>query len=255
MALTRKGLGWKPDRPDPRDVKLMLPPMLMVQRPSHVDLRDHCNIPVYDQGELGSCTANGIAAAYQFDMVFQKCPVDFMPSRLFIYWNERYMEGTVNEDAGAEIRDGIKSIGQFGVCPETEWPYNIDQFIAKPFQLCYDNALLHRAISYRRVTPNLNMLRSALAGGLPVVFGTELYESFESEETARTGIVTMPEPGEAELGGHCMALWGYDDPTQTFLVRNSWGPDWGQGGYCLMPYPYIVSDMTSDFWSLRRVMG
>jgi C1A family cysteine protease len=252
---TRKGLGWKKDRPDDRDVRLMLPPFATAHRPPVMDYRKVApDLLPYDQGDLGSCTGNGIAGLYEFDLILQKCP-RFTPSRLMVYWNERFLEDTVNEDSGAEIRDGIKSIARWGVCPESMWPYDISRFIDKPDQACYDEALRHQAIIYRRVTPRLNTLRAALAAGFPVTFGTEVYESFESDQTANTGIVTLPEPGEAMVGGHCMDLWGYDDGKGMFLVRNSGGTGWGEGGYCWMPYPYVVSEMTSDFWTLRRIEG
>src|SRR5208283_5132068 len=96
-----KRYGWVPDLPDHRDHMYAAPGEVVSQLPSQVDLRNQCP-PVYDQGELGSCTANAIAAAMEFERIKQNLP-DFLPSRLFIYYNERVIEGTVNSDGGAQI--------------------------------------------------------------------------------------------------------------------------------------------------------
>src|SRR5947209_3482203 len=164
--------GWKPELPDHRDLpyaamRLSLEKPLAL--PAQVDLRPHCP-PVYDQGQLGSCTGNAIAGAFEFDRRKQNLS-DFVPSRLFIYYNERVMEGSVATDAGAFIRDGIKSIGKQGVCKETQWPYNIAKFATKPAKSCYSKAVKYRAISYFRLdNANLDELKSCLAAGYPFVF-------------------------------------------------------------------------------------
>ena len=154
--------------------------------PASVDLRPQCP-PVYDQGQLGSCTANAIAAAIQFERMKQQLAQIFTPSRLFIYYNERVIEHTVASDSGAQIRDGIKTVAQQGDCPETEWPYVITKFKTKPTQSCYADALKYKAVSYQRLTPALAQLKGCLASGYPFVFGFTVYESFESPQTAKTG--------------------------------------------------------------------
>ena len=122
-----KGLGWVPDLPDQRDYYLSLAPIPNL--PSKVDLR--VNDPsIFDQGRLGSCTAQAIAAAYMHNLKKQNEEM-FVPSRLFIYYNERRMINTVNRDSGAMIRDGIKSINKEGVCQEPIWPYDINKFTKK----------------------------------------------------------------------------------------------------------------------------
>jgi C1A family cysteine protease len=210
---------------------------------------------VYDQGQLGSCTGNAIAAAYEFD-VKKQGKKDFLPSRLFIYYNERLMENTIQSDAGAEIRDGIKSIAQYGVCPESYWPYDIRKFANKPPKTAYKSALLHQAVTYRRVSQTVADLKACLASGIPVVIGFSVYESFESDEVARTGVLNMPAPGEQLLGGHAVLVVGYDDATGRWLVRNSWGSGWAQAGYFTMPYAYLTdSDLAADFWAVQTVEG
>jgi C1A family cysteine protease len=179
---------------------------------------------------------------------------DFTPSRLFIYWNERAMEGTINSDSGAMIRDGIKSVNSQGACPESEWPYDISKFMIRPPAQCYPDALQDKAVSYQRVARNLNQYKACLASGLPFTFGFTVYESFESVQVAQTGIVPMPIHGEQVLGGHAVLCVGYDDSKQAFYVRNSWGSSWGLQGYFEMPYAYLMNKgLSSDFWVIKTI--
>jgi C1A family cysteine protease len=245
--------GWIPDLPDRRDHLYMAPWRVLQPLPPRIDLRPGCPA-VYDQGDLGSCTANAIAAAIEFDQIRQQLPEN-TPSRLFIYYNERAIEGTVDSDSGAEIRDGIKTVAQPGACPEAQWPYDISQFATKPPAQCYAQAGKDRAVQYQRLTPTLGQLRGCLASDFPFVFGFTVYESFESDAVAQTGNVPMPATSEAVIGGHAVMAVGYSDPHQHFLVRNSWGTGWGMEGYFTMPYAYVISpDLADDFWTIRLVL-
>jgi C1A family cysteine protease len=254
-AMTRKikRYGWIPDLPDHRDLVYAAPLAALVALPPKKDLSGQCP-PVYDQGKLGSCTANAIGGAHEYEQKKQKAKKAFTPSRLFIYYNEREMEQTVNEDYGAMIRDGIKSVVKQGVCHESDWPYDIARFTEQPPKLCYQDALNHQVISYRRLPQSLNQMKGCLASGYPFVFGFSVYESFESSAVARTGKVPMPGSGEAMLGGHAVMAVGYNDADQRFIVRNSWGAKWGHKGYFFMPYSYLTDpDLAADFWTIRMV--
>lgn len=245
--------GWIPDLPDQRDHIFSAPAPVLTVLPPSVDLRPGCPATVYDQGALGSCTANAIAAAFEFDLAKQQLP-DFMPARLFIYYNERSIEGTVDNDSGAMIRDGVKSVAKLGVCDEKVWAYDISKFAQKPPDDCYTAALDNQSISYQRIPQNLNQMRGCLANGYPFVFGFTVYDSFEGDEVAKTGVVPMPGDDESILGGHAVLAVGYDDESQRFLVRNSWGPGWGQGGYFTIPYTYLTHrGLASDFWTISKV--
>jgi C1A family cysteine protease len=105
--------GWIPDLPDHRDHLFAAPSRVLSALPQSADLRSSCP-GVYDQGQLGSCTANAIAAAIEFDQLRDQLVDVFVPSRLFIYYNERDMESTVASDSGAMIRDGVKSVATVG---------------------------------------------------------------------------------------------------------------------------------------------
>jgi C1A family cysteine protease/nucleoside phosphorylase len=247
------GYGWARDLPDARDVLYAAPLMGMAKGlPTKVDLRPKCP-PIYNQGQLGCCTGNGIAGAIEFDQM-KLGKTKFTPSRLFIYYNERVMENTVATDAGAQIRDGIKSVATVGAPPETVWPYDIAKFADKPPAIAYTDAKLDLVASYAKVAQILQQMQGCLADGYPFVLGFTVYESFESAAVAKSGIVPMPTAKEKVVGGHCVVAVGYDDATRTFIIRNSWGTSWGMKGYCTMPYEYLLSaHLASDFWTIRAV--
>ncbi|HEY1462018.1 MAG TPA: C1 family peptidase [Terriglobales bacterium] len=244
--------GWVPDLPDHRDLTYAAPAEFLRALPTMVDLRTQCP-PVYDQGQLGSCTGNSIAGAIQFEQIKQKSK-NFIPSRLFIYYNERAMENTINSDSGAQIRDGMKVVAKQGAPPETDWPYNITEFTDKPSAVAYKGGQKNRVLSYQRVSRTLSQFKGCLASGYPFVFGFTVYDSFESASVANSGQASMPQPGEQVVGGHAVCAIGYDDKNQWFIVRNSWGPDWGMSGYFTLPYQYLLEEnLSSDFWTIRMV--
>jgi C1A family cysteine protease len=252
-----RGLGWKPQLPDHRDAMFTYSASSHVARhlPSHVSLQ---NFPIWDQGQLGSCTGNGIGFAILFDAVKQGLlkPED-VPSRLMIYYGEREMEGTIDSDAGAMIRDGIKFVAHNGTCLEAgtdSWPYDTNKFQDRPPQECWQAAVQWQALKYRAVSQIAQSLRACLAEGYPIVFGFSCYEELDSQEVADHGVLPMPKPGASPLGGHCVAAVGYDDASRHFRCRNSWGEDWGDHGYFYMPYEYMIRpDLASDFWTIRSV--
>jgi C1A family cysteine protease len=247
------GYGWNRDLPDGRDYMYAAPLEVLAKLPSKVDLSDKCP-EVYNQGQLGSCTANAIGAALEFDQMKQRKKDPFTPSRLFIYYNERAIEGTISSDSGAMIRDGVKSVNQLGAPPENDWPYVIEKFRNRPPKKAFTAALKNQAVLYQRLTQAESQLKGCLASGFPFVFGFVVYESFESPKVAKTGDAPMPRAGEAQLGGHAVLAVGYDERRQRFLIRNSWGPDWGKKGYFTLPYPYMLqATLSSDFWTIRSV--
>ncbi len=247
-----QGCGWVPDLPDARDLLFSAPDEVLAQLPPKVDLRPQLP-PVYDQGQLGSCTANAIGAAFEFDQR-QEGQQDFMPSRLFIYYNERAIEGTVGTDSGAQIRDGMKSIAKLGVCDEMTWPYDIAKFTEKPSAQAYAEGTKHLALVYRRVLANLHQMQGCLASGFPFVVGISVYESFMSQQVAETGEVPLPSRNEQLEGGHAVLVVGYDGGAQRFIMRNSWGPGWGMQGYFTIPYAYLTDpQLARDFWAVYSV--
>lgn len=243
--MRKKGFGWIPDLPDKRDH--VFKPRKISKFPPSADLRDYCSA-VEDQGSLGSCTANALVSALEFlENRNGEQFVDY--SRLFLYYNERTYIHTENEDSGAIIRDGIKSLNRKGICSEDMWQYNISKFADKPPTKCYTEAKKHKTISYQRLN-TLDQMKACLATGFPFVFGFTVYDSFM---TADDGVIPMPNvESESVQGGHAVLCVGYDDKEKRFLCKNSWGTDWGMEGYFTMPYKYVSDrDLSDDFWTIR----
>jgi C1A family cysteine protease len=245
--MDKKRYGWVPDRPDQRDyMYTAIRPV--VRLPKKMDLRIYCS-EVENQGMLGSCTANALTGNLEF--LDHKIDDEYKDvSRIFIYYNERVLEGTVDYDSGASLRDGIKTLRKIGACWESTWPYLIERFDKKPLKKCYIEAKKHRIVSYHRISTLSEML-TCLAEGYPFVFGFTVYESFESQKVRQTGVVNMPRKKEKALGGHAVLAVGYDQKQKRFLVRNSWGIDWGKDGYFTMPYEYLET-LAADFWTIRK---
>jgi C1A family cysteine protease len=256
-----RGYGWRPQLPDARD--MLYAARLTGPLPAESDLRPSMP-PVYDQGQLGSCTGNAIAGAMEYERDRQGLS-DFIPSRLFVYYNERALEGTVSSDSGAVIRDGIKVVNSDGVCPETLWPYDVGMFAVKPPKRCYVAAETDKAVQYEAIQ-TLGDLKDAIASNLSVVFGFTVYQSFESQAVAQSGVLPMPKKGEATVGGHAVVAVGYSDSKNQVIVRNSWGASWGDHGYFYMPYQYMTGStassdssaingahLASDFWAIQLV--
>jgi C1A family cysteine protease len=244
--------GWQPQLPDLRDARLSIPATTAL--PSEVDLSATPDMPpVYDQGQLESCTANALAAAVDFDNHLQTKQF-LTPSRLWIWYQERLMEGHVDQNVGAQLRDGAKVVAKLGVCRESVWPYDPASFAQAPPQQDYTDALQDRVLKYAAVPQDLWSLKSVLASGRPIVLGITVYSELESPQVAATGIVPMPNPGDKVVGGHAVVLVGYNDAVDRFLVRNSWGTGWGKQGYFELPYLYVTSpSLAGDFWVLQTV--
>ena len=257
-----RGYGWVPDRPDQRDyLYSAIRPVVRV--PKKIDLREFCSI-VENQESLGSCTANALAGNLEYlDKIgitennkLRRRPtatyeVNYTDvSRLFIYYNERVLENTVDYDSGASLRDGIKTLRKQGACWEKTWPYIIERFTKKPPKKCYIEAKKHCIESYHRINSLPEML-TCLAEGYPFVFGFTVYESFQSQRVAKTGVANMPKKKEKALGGHAVLAVGYNQKQKRFIVRNSWGTKWGKDGYFTMPYEYLET-LSADFWTIRK---
>lgn len=240
--------GWRPDLPDHRDFRLLT--AAPITFPPHMDLRGG---PLYDQGSIGSCTANAVASMIRFVDVKLNL-ADFDPARLFIYYATRDIEGTTASDAGSSIRDAIQVIVYPGTPPESAWPYVESKFAVRPPQSAYDQAHAHEATAYLRVDQSETGFKSCLAAGYVFVIGFTVYENFESAQAATTGVIDMPQG--SVIGGHAVMVVGYDDPSQRFLCQNSWGAFWGQGGHFTIPYDYFTSsDLAADPWTIRAVSG
>lgn len=249
--------GWVPDVPDVRDKLFKVTGAADAPLPSKVDLRELCP-PVLDQKSIGSCVSQALANDHLFAQKRFGTLSPELSSRLFIYYNARAMIGTVDSDSGASVRDSIKSLATQGACKESLWPYSdkrraFPNFLSKPDDKCYEEALDHRISEYRRII-NLRGIKECLAQGDPIVAGFSVYSGFMSEKVARTGMMEMPNSNENLLGGHAILICGYFDEESKLLIMNSWGESWGIKGYFLMPYAMVLDGLVDDIWTISRVI-
>lgn len=250
--------GWIPDLPDHRDFEALgVTRTVKVEFPARTDLRESGLLPcVYDQGQLNSCVGNAAAAAVAYDMARQNRTVfTAAPSRLFIYYQARAYQGWQGQDNGCFIRDAFKGIAKYGVCSEKDWAYVEGRVTWRPTAPCYTDALGEQSVSYGRLNnTDRDTMKILLFNGYPIVGGFTVYESFESEDVRRTGMVPMPSNTESVLGGHAILVVGYDDALGRYIVQNSWGTDFGDKGYLYMPYEYLENpNLAADFWVVTQM--
>lgn len=209
--------------------------------------------PAYDQEQTSSCTGNAISGGVKYAEVKAGQTDSINPSRLFIYYNERLLEGNTDEDSGGQIHDGIKGCNIYGVVDESIWAFDPNKVTEKPSKEAYELAVKNKITHYTAIdNSNIDNIKAALAHGYPIVFGFTVYSDFESTEVAQTGILKMPTHHETIVGGHAVLAVGYDDSKKAVLVRNSWGASWGLEGNFWMPYEYITNTgLASDFWMIR----
>jgi C1A family cysteine protease len=242
------------DRHDERDLRFsaVANKLSIIHLPPKVDLRPKCS-PVRDQGDLGSCTGFASIVGFRESLLVQSGQPFTSLSPLFEYYWERVKEHTVNDDSGAQIRDAMKVLAKFGAAPEADWPYDITKFKDAPPSQAVLDAKKFPIKAYHRVH-NIIEIKQALAISHPVVIGIEVWDSFETDDVAKTGAVPIPNfNNETMQGGHAVCVVGYDDATHTFLVKNSWGTNWGMAGYFTLPYGYFSPNLNlvMDMWTGR----
>lgn len=214
---------------------------------TNIDLRNKFG-PIFDQGKLGSCSANALCAIFDYDLT------NFTGSRLFLYYNERKLEKDLSNDIGAPLSCGIESIKKYGICSESDWSYDINKFAMQPPEICYYNAKKYYNIDALNINNDINSIKTCLINNEPIAVGIQIFNSFETNSVAKTGIVPMPGPNDILLGGHAVVICGFDDTKQLFILRNSWGTTWGDNGYFYLPYSYILNDnLASQFWIIKKI--
>jgi C1A family cysteine protease len=241
--------GWKRQKEDVRDYKLTLK---AVKLPTFFSLKNKMP-PVIDQGDYGACVS--CSAVYLLGYLMNIHKVKFVQqSPSFIYWNGRVIEHTETEDSGLVIRDALKGMTKKGVCSLKAWPYDSKHMFRQPWMACFTEGAKHKLTSYLAVQDNITSIKQALYSGYPVTCGVTCYDSFLSDETAKTGIIPMPKDGESDNGGHCITLYGFDDSKKWFMFRNTWSTEWGYHGDGYISYDYM-KEFGADYWILKKEDG
>jgi C1A family cysteine protease len=233
---------------DHRDIIYSPSTLIPTDLPTKIDMRTSPIAPIFDQAQYGSCVSNAVCFAAQQKL--GKLTLSDGLSRFFLYYNARVLiEGSkAKDDTGLMIRSGFLSLKKYGDILEVNYPYVVKNFAKKPTLKQYNNALKISGTQFNTVNQDLIALKTALFNGKPIVFGFMVYDSFESVEVAKTGVVPLPLKTENILGGHAVTIVGYDDLTKKFIIRNSWGTTWGDKGYCYFPYEMILNpQLCSDF--------
>jgi C1A family cysteine protease len=249
-----RAMGYKAAAPRPGIQQYASSRLGQTRLPAKVDLRSYMT-SIENQGNTNSCVANAVAGAYEYLVKRHLGEEAYDVSRLFIYYNARYL-GQIEEDEGCIIQDAIEGLKQYGACSEETWSFEEEIVNEEPHEEAYDEAAQFVVESVKQVPLDLQAWKSALAEGNPIVFGIALYKSFDNHR--KKGLVPMPsdtEAGRESHGGHAMLCVGYSDHDQVFIVRNSWGEDWGDQGYCYIPYDYLINPKFNDgdSWIIQRL--
>lgn len=218
-----------------------------ITTPLKLDLRNKFS-DVYDQGKIGSCTANALCSIYEYDTF------NFKGSRLFLYYNERLLLNETEVDNGAYLSDGIFTLKTFGLCEEKDWPYIIENLFKRPTDDIYQKAKSNFVTEAFSISNDVKTIKYWLNKNEPVALGIAVYSNFMNFSAAKSGNIGLPAMNDKFIGGHAVVLCGYDDDTQRFILRNSWGSYWGDKGYFYLPYDYITNDdLCSDLWIITKI--
>ena len=250
--------GWRPGPRGHGRLRLGVS-RLTAPRPRHFSLRPL--VTILDQGQTGTCTAFShcgarvtaqrarlvlAGAGSLADPVAMQAAVAQTiplpdPAPYFLYYNTEDSEGDPGDDNGATIGDTCTSDNRFGICHEATWPTVDANFLTKPSDAAYAEALGFAGTHDEQVEQNLDILAAALMTGRPVQFGAQLTEGFE-----QIGPDGIYRPSGAVIGGHAEYVVGWDDDLQRIEVANSWGTGFGDAGFVWFPYNVFFSDAVSE---------
>lgn len=244
--------GWIRQKKDNRDFKSAI----------HLTTPENIILPniflletnkIYNQGELGSCTANMGCLMSLYETREKNIKTKFDPSRLFLYYNTRVLMGTIGEDSGADIRQVFKAINEYGICNEKHFEYHIEDFTKRPTKKAYKDGLKHQSINYATVPQNIDAIKKTIYSKTLVGFGFDVFESFSGLWQNRSSIMPLPKSREKIIGGHAVTIVGWDNSKKCFIIQNSWGSDWGIKGRFYMPYDFVMSSNATDFWCITAI--
>lgn len=208
-----------------------------------VDLRADFQ-QVYDQGQLGSCTAFSMVKGLR-EYLAKKDGDNTQLSALEFYYKEREADGDVTGDNGSQMDTGMNVLKDHGVALDSDWPYDVAKFAVEPPAAVQAKAGKYKVASITQLK-TLSDVKAALDAGKPVSFGTKVPGSFMKPVA---GVIADPKAGEQILGGHAVLVVGYDDVKKAVIMRNSWSASWGLKGYAYLPYTYWSKGYVMDAWT------
>lgn len=193
---------------------------------------------VKNQGSQGSCTAFAVSSIYEY-ILKKSSSTDYDLSEAFVYYNVREKNNQITEDTGSSLYDVISSITTKGICLEKLCPYNPNDFTICPGNEAYADALQRLIKEAKNVNLKIDDFKSALSDGYPIAVSMKIYDSFGNNHSGFIFRPTDKEVKNGKYGNHAMVVCGYSDDERVFIVRNSWGKDFGDKGYCYIPYSYM----------------
>lgn len=244
--------GWKKGPTLPVENRYV-PQKSFLPLPPEVDLESKCP-EVYAQLKLGSCTVNASGSLAQYIMK-KNGHIDYMPSRLAMYWYGRFLEKNVENDWGTSLRTAMDTLVKLGVPHEEFWPYDVSKFREKPTKPAWTDGYWHTIKTAYEVDQNVTIMKKRLNEGFPFIFGFNVFDSFEYKMAERNFVMQMPSQGETIHFGHAVMAVGYNDELRAFKIRNSWGKEWAKNGHFYMPYDFIDNpEYCSDFWTAHEYL-
>lgn len=248
LIARRHGCGWIPNEPDSRDWDIDRMGLAAAE-PEEVDLLPP-DFEIRDQRSSSSCVGQALAAAVTIREM--RAGIKTEPaSALHPYYHARRMDSAVVRDTGARIRLAVKSMSKLGIPDEKYWSFKLTKINRRPGWDAERYAHPRRGGAYHGIfsygANRITAVRTALASGHPVVFGTQVARSFSPNDGP--GVIDRPLSDEALLGGHAMVLVGYETrPAEGVLFRclNSWGARWRVGGTCWLTERYVSWERTRD---------
>jgi C1A family cysteine protease len=231
-----------PDRVDKRDyIKAIIPEMML---PEAINYSAY--VTIKQQGEIGSCGSHAAATGLEMIDLLNNARWPTALSEQFHYWEVRQPKffNTFPEDSGQDGRSAMAVMYKLGICPEPLDPYDTSKYNNKPGTWCTVFSRFWKIKKYTRCT-TIDQIKAALVDKDGVWLGIPVQDSiFDNTGSVLKWIIGVP-----SIGGHAMAIVGYDNSKQAFRVVNSWGPDWGDKGFCWISYDYLTSVPWMDCWS------
>tara|TARA_B110000208_G_C11799546_1_gene441260 strand:- start:2051 stop:2863 length:813 start_codon:yes stop_codon:yes gene_type:complete len=250
-SIDTKMYGWIPDHPNYNDNTYDAPiKNLLINR--KIDLRLNCP-GICNRKNIGSSVAHAICYVYEYNIIKHDMNNIFIPSKLFLYFNQRLLKHTQEFDCGSSIRDGLSILDKIGICSEVVYPYDISLIYDKPSDEIYEEASHNKGIEYYKIKPIITNIKTLLQDSIPIIFGFGIYSSFENQVSDNGFTIKIPQENEKFIGGSCGVCVGFNDEKQAFIIMNSKGVEWGDKGYFYMPYLYLTNNnLCSNFWIIKN---